>query len=123
MLTRRASRFGVTGVATTGVHVIVAVVMIKLVSPSQSLANGVAFVLATVFSYVVNTSWSFSAQLRAQTFIRYSFAACVGFGLSVLVSALNQAVGWNYPMGIGLVLCIVPPVNFAMHHFWTYKSF
>ena len=43
----------------TGVHMIAALTTIKIISPSQPLANGVAFVCSTTFSYFVNTLWSF----------------------------------------------------------------
>jgi putative flippase GtrA len=121
MLIRRAWRFSVTGIATTGVHMIVAIAIIEIISPSQSLANGVAFLLATAFSYFVNTLWSFSARLHGKNLTRYLVTAFVGFCVAIVVSSLAQSAGWNYLIGILLVSCAVPPVNFAMHNFWTYR--
>jgi putative flippase GtrA len=121
MLAKRALRFSVTGFVTTGVHIIVALAMIKIICPSQSLANGVAFVFATSFSYIVNTLWSFSAQLHGENLAKYMAAAFLGLCVAIAVSGCAQVAGLNYFMGILLVSCAVPPVNFAMHHFWTYR--
>lgn len=121
MLKKHAIRFSVTGFVTTGVHVITALAAIKIISPSQSLANGVAYVFSTTFSYFVNTLWSFSAQLHAQNLTRYIATSFVGFCIAIAVSSTAQAAGLHYSMGILLVSCTVPPVSFALHYFWTYR--
>ena len=37
------------------------------------------------------------------------------------MSGAAQYYGLHYWYGIGLVVCIVPPVTFLLHNFWTYK--
>lgn len=122
VLIRRAWRFGATGVATTGVHALVAILMMHYVGPSQTIANGVAFVMATLFSYCVNTAWSFSASMRGKNLWRYSVTAAIGLLLALSVSAISQKLGWHYLVGIILISSVLPPVNFLMHHFWTYND-
>ena len=121
MMLQKAVRFGATGVVTTGVHTVVAVALIEWMSASQVLANAVAFVSATLFSYVVNTLWSFSEELRGRNLFRYAVSACVGLIVATGVSGISQYLGWHYLLGILAVSCVVPPVNFAMHYFWTYR--
>ena len=118
---RRASRFGVTGVLTTLVHIMVAVVMVNGLAATSVQANGTAFVVATVFSYVVNTLWSFSSSLHGRNLLKYCVVAGVGFLVAVSVSKMAELAGLSYLWGTAFVVMTVPPVNFVMHHFWTYR--
>ena len=121
MLIKRAWRFGVTGLATTGVYLIVAVTIIKLVTLSQPFATGVAFVAATAFSYLLNTLWTFTQPLHNKNLLRYTLAALVGLCVALIIAGFAQLTGCNYVTGILMVSCAVPPVNFAMHYLWTYR--
>jgi putative flippase GtrA len=100
---------------------VAALATVKLISPSQPLANGVGFVCATGFSYVVNTLWSFSTTLHGYNLAKYVTIAFAGFCVAIAISTYAQAAGFNYLIGILLVSCAVPPVNFAMHNLWTYR--
>jgi putative flippase GtrA len=60
---KQIKRFIVSGLLVTGLHVLVATVFINLISRVPSLANSVAFIVATTFSYLINTLWSFSKSL------------------------------------------------------------
>src|SRR5690242_19194914 len=121
MLILRTFRFAVTGLATTFIYAIITVCMIKLITQSQPLSSGVAFLFATTFSYLLNTCWTFAKPLHERNLIRYMITTLVGLCMAVVISHLAQISGWNYMIGIFLVSCAVPPINFAMHHFWTYR--
>ena len=54
-LLRRALRFAMTGLLVTAVHVVAAVLFVHLILANPPLANGFAFVVATVVSYLINT--------------------------------------------------------------------
>jgi putative flippase GtrA len=118
---QRLARFAVTGVGSTLVHTGVALLLINVMARTPPLANGVAFCVATIFSYVVNTRWSFSAPLEGQNFRRFITVAAVGFLLAVALAWVAEAVGWPPIAGIGLVVCVVPIVSFILHSVWTYR--
>lgn len=120
-LLRRALRFGITGVGATGVHLAVAVAMVNLVDPSPMLANATAFVVATVFSYLANTLWSFAAPLCGRNLLRYATVVGVGFCVAIGVSGLAEMAGLSYLIGIALVAVALPALSFVMHNFWTYS--
>lgn len=120
-LTRQAQKFVFTGVLVTGIHVIVAVLFIHLVSATQSLANGIAFIVATLFSYFINTLWSFSSVPHRKNLLRFVSVSLLGCGIAVAISGFADFFALNYWLGIGCVLCIVPPVTFFLHKIWTFK--
>jgi putative flippase GtrA len=120
-LTRQAQRFAISGLLVTGLHVLVATCFINFVLDISSLANGVAFVVATAFSYMINTLWSFSSPLHRRNLLRFVLVSLVGCFFAVAVSGTAQYYDLHYMYGIGLVVCTVPPVTFLLHSFWTYR--
>ena len=52
--------------------------MFALFDASPVAANAVAFVIATVFSYLANTLWSFSATVQWSNLIRFLAVAAAG---------------------------------------------
>jgi putative flippase GtrA len=117
---KRAQRFAVSGVLATALHVLVAVTIIRFVVPRPAFANGVAFVIATVFSYVVNTVWSFSSTFRRQNLLRFLTVSAIGCVSAMAISGLVDFYGMPYWIGIICVVAIVPPVTFLLHSYWTY---
>lgn len=122
-LTRRARRFAITGLLVTGLHVLVAAGIINFLLPVPTIANGMAFLVATTFSYMLNTMWSFSSSVKRDNFLRFILVSLVGLFLAVFVSGVAEYSEMHYMFGIGLVACIVPPVTFLLHNFWTYRMF
>ncbi|KAA0996595.1 GtrA family protein [Pseudomonas sp. ANT_J12] len=120
-LIKRALRFAVTGLFVTALHAVVAVLFINFVMPMPPLANGVAFAVATVASYLINTTWSFSARLHGRTLLRFMMVSAAGFLLAMFVAWAAQIAGLNYLLGIGAVALTIPAFTFVLHNFWTYR--
>lgn len=121
LFTRQALRFALSGFLVTGLHVIFATTFIHILLLAPSLANGLAFVVATVFSYLLNTTWSFSSPLHGRTLIRFFVVSAIGLSLAMALSGAAQYYGLHYWYGIVFVVCTVPPVTFLLHNFWTYR--
>lgn len=120
-LIQRGLRFAVTGLFVTALHALVAVLFINYVLAQPPLANGVAFAVATVVSYLINTSWSFSARLHGRSLLRFMTVSGAGFLLAMSVAWAVQMAGFNYLLGIGAVALTIPAFTFVMHNFWTYR--
>ncbi|WP_445179412.1 GtrA family protein [Pseudomonas sp. McL0111] len=120
-LIQRGVRFAVTGVFVTALHALVAVLFINFVAPQPPLANGVAFTVATVVSYLINTTWSFSARLHGRTMLRFMVVSVCGFFLAMFVAWAAQMAGLHYLLGIGAVALTIPAFTFVLHNFWTYR--
>lgn len=118
---QRGLRFAVTGLFVNALHALVAVLFINFVVPQPPLANGVAFAVATVVSYVINTTWSFSARLHGRTLLRFSLVSVCGFFLAMLVAWVAQMAGLHYLLGIVAVAVTIPAFTFVLHNFWTYR--
>jgi putative flippase GtrA len=121
VFTHQAVRFIISGGLVTGLHVIIAATIINIILPVPPIANGVAFVIATAFSYLINTLWSFSRPLHGRNLFRFSVVSFSGLFLTINISGAAQYYGLHYWYGIGLVVCIVTPFTFFVHRFWTYR--
>ncbi|KAI3592647.1 hypothetical protein D9X30_2384 [Cupriavidus sp. U2] len=117
----RLVRFGVSGVIATGIHVAVATPLIYLLHASQVSANGVAFVVANIASYLLNTLWSFGATPSRDSYVRFLIVSLLGLGLTLAISAGAQALGLGYWAGLAVILSVVPAVTFVLHRAWTYR--
>ena len=114
-------RFSVTGLGATAIHICVAVVAIERLEFVPGLANGVALVMATIFSYVANTYWSFGARSNVLVLTRYWTIASIACFLAVSLSSIADYLHWHYLIGILLVVLVVPVFSFLLHKYWTYN--
>lgn len=119
--TQRILRFSISGLLVTLLHILIASNLIQFASVAPPLANGVAYIVATTFSYIVNTKWSFSNPLHGRNLIRFYTVSVVGLLLTIAISGTAQYFGLYYWYGIALVVCVIPPVTFLLHHCWTYN--
>lgn len=118
----RLFRFGITGLMATAIHVMVAVSLISRLGVPPYVANPIAFVIATGFSYAANTLWSFSSQLSRRTLWPYACVSIFSCLATAAISAAADAAHLDYRIGILLVIMIVTPVNFVLHNVWTYRA-
>ena len=118
----RLLRFGVTGLIATGIHVLVAVTLIAWLRTPPYIANPIAFVTATAFSYATNTLWSFSSRMNHRTLRRYTCVSLFGCVATAAVAGASEAAGLDYRTGILLVITMVTPVTFGLHSRWTYRA-
>ncbi|WP_087722403.1 GtrA family protein [Pandoraea sp. PE-S2T-3] len=115
-------RFGVTGVISTAVHVIVAITLIDGFGVGPVLANATAFCVATPCSYLLNTLWSFSARLHRTSLLRFVGVSLFGLWLTTMIAGGVERLGGNHWLGIIAVVLIVPPATFLLHRLWTYRD-
>jgi len=115
-------RFGITGLVTTGIHVAVAMTLIDRLGALPHVANPIAFLVATSFSYATNTLWSFSHRMSHRTLLRYACVSLFGCLTTAAIAAAAEAMRLDYRIGILLVIALVTPATFALHSLWTYRA-
>ena len=106
----------------TATHVVVAVTLITWLDVLPYIANPIAFLAATGFSYITNTLWSFSTRMSRRTLLRYACVAAFGCLATMAVAAAAEMTHLDYRLGILLVIALVTPTTFTLHSLWTYRS-
>lgn len=133
-------KFGVVGVANTGVDWIVFYILVAtFLSEGKTEAKAIAFLVAMLNSYLFNTIWTFKKEYQSATkvtgsknmksaiFGKFIAVSLVGWGVNVL--AFNQASKsltyslLDKPDLLPLVLASGAAIlwNFFANKFWTYK--
>ncbi|CAM3304527.1 GtrA family protein [Cupriavidus taiwanensis] len=118
----RFTRFVVSGATSTGVHVAITATLVNLLDASPVTANGLAFVSATLCSYLLNTLWSFSSRLHHRTLRRFAGVSLLGLALTVGISWTAQWLGASYWTGLAGVVLTVPMLTYLLHRTWTYRD-
>lgn len=104
----------------TCVHTLVVFFLVKIRGGELGIANAVAFLAATGFSYVANTLWTFETKHSRNTLLRYLVVACIGSFFSYLLATLCTFLGFMWWMSVVLIVAIMPLLTWVAHDKWTY---
>ena len=121
-LSSQGWRFALVGAASTGLHVAVASSLIELAGLDAGAANGIAFTIATLASYLLNSRWTFEARLAFARLVRFAIVAVAGLAVTVGITSAMQRAGYHYLVGIAVVVVVVPIFTFFSHRMWTYRA-
>jgi putative flippase GtrA len=121
LIAKRALRFACSGILVSCLHAAIALALLRFVLTSPALANGAAFVVATVVSYTLNTLWSFSSRPTGKSLRRFLGVSSAGLVLAMTIARLCELLGLADWQGIVAVVLLIPPVTFTLHNVWTYR--
>jgi len=102
-------------------HFLIVIFLFETWNISPVLANAIAFVMATIFSNIANTYWSFQAQLSRRVLVRFWLVALLGLGIAIAISSVAEYAGWHYLIGTFLVVMTTPIISYTLHKNWTYR--
>ena len=114
-------RFAIVGVLNTVLHLVVVAILTQLVGVSQLISNSVAYLVASSFSFIVNSIWSFQAKPHAHRYLRFQVVGLVGLAVCAFFGYLGDVFGWHYVVAVLLSGCVLPLVTFLAHRFYTYS--
>lgn len=116
----RLFRFAIVGGIATCVHLSMAWLVFNWVVRDSTMANIVAFVVANVVSFLLQTLWSFSSKPTLARFVRFCAVSTIGFSTSALVpSIFGRQHLWAPTI---IVVCCIPVFSYIAHARWTYRS-
>ena len=118
----RFTRFCITGVANTLIHIGMVVFLVEALATFPPLANVVAFSVATLFSYLVNTFWSFRSRPSRRSLFRFWIVCLICLVLAFGISWMAEVLGFHYLIGVFSVIAVTVSVGFGLHQFWTYRK-
>lgn len=119
---KRFVRFALVGVGSTALHVAVAWILIAGRDLSPAVANGAAFLAATLFSCVLNTRWTFGAEWSKTGVARFLTVTSAMLMLSMGLARAVDMMGLAPSIGILVIVSVVPIITFALHRTWTYDA-
>jgi len=128
-------KFGLVGVLNTGVDwVVFYLLTASLLANSETIAKAIAFVVAMINSYILNTIWTFRKEYKetvgsggtgkaSAVFAKFAVVSIVGWGLNTFVFDyarfhLDQSklLALIFASGAAILW------NFFINKFWTYRK-
>jgi putative flippase GtrA len=117
-----AVRFGLAGLATTLLHIAIANALFHKWEVNASWATTIAFVFANLFSYVINSLWSFQKRLELATWRRFLSVSLVGWLLTFAIARGVEVAGGHFYLGLLAVIFTVPVASYYLHRMFTFRS-
>ena len=119
-LGRQLIRFFVVGGIAAITYVAVMAIVVDGFGGRVLLGAFLAFVIATLVSFVGNALWSFEARPTRAKAAMFFAVNTVGLGLNMLIAWLLERAGVHYLLISLTVLIVVPLFNFAGHRLITF---
>jgi putative flippase GtrA len=122
-MTGRAFRYGIAGLAATAIYLGVVTALVELGALSPVAAAAVATGVVIVFSYNVNRAWIFPTnRSHLSAFSRFALASGLSIALNTgLMHLAVDVLAWHYWTGLVLATAVVPPTNFLVNQYWSFR--
>jgi putative flippase GtrA len=113
-------RFFLVGLIAALAYVAVMALVVDGLHGRLLLGAFLAFVFATLISFVGNAVWSFGARPTAANAVRFFIVNTVGLLLNLAIAWAMERAGAHYLLVSLVVLIVVPMFNFAGHRLITF---
>jgi putative flippase GtrA len=117
---RQLIRYGLVGIVSTTVHIVMATLLLKFAGLSLVLSNVGAFLSAVFVSYYGNALWSFQAQVEVRSIGKFVGASTITLTLIVLISNWVTQAGVSPYLGILMIAVVVPIIGFILQKIWVF---
>ncbi|WP_312916342.1 GtrA family protein [Stutzerimonas kunmingensis] len=118
----RFVRFACVGVANTLVHLVAVVFLVELVSISAPLANAMAFMIANMGSYFLNSGWTFRRGRSLVGYGRFVLISSAGLVISWGFVLASQVLAQHYLVGVVSSVIVVAVVGYLLNKRFVFNS-
>lgn len=115
--------FAVIGVVNTFMHGGVLVMAVERFNAPVVLANLIAFCVANLFSYFMNSWFTFKSALSVVRYLRFLVASMLSLGFTLLLAWLTDSSGFHYLVGFLLIVVFVPMFSFVVMKLWAFAEY
>jgi putative flippase GtrA len=112
--------FALIGSVNTLVHGGILVLAVETFNADVVFAHLVAFFIANVFSYTMNSKLTFRMPLSLKYYFRFLTASMMALVLTLLLSWIMDCYGIHYLLGYGVIIVLVPLVTFLTLKLWAF---
>lgn len=122
---RRAVRFGLVGVVNTAIDFSLFYLLHYIFSIGYLIANLIAFLTASVNSYLLNRRWTFKSTAVDvhREFFQYTMVLAIGFAINEgTLYYLVSRLGWVPIVAKVGATVLSLSWNFTANRLWTFKT-
>lgn len=114
--------FALIGVANTLIHGGLLIIAVEKLLWALSAAHLLAFAVANVFSYALNSKLTFKVGLSFKAYTRFLLASLLSLVLTLLLATAVEWYGAHYLIGFALIVVLVPLMSFMVMRFWVFSA-
>lgn len=118
---KKIIRFIFAGIIVTLIYIVTGLLLLNIFEVTPVIANGLAFIIANIFSYVIHTLWSFSTEIKKNNFYKFYIVSLCGFLISLVLPAMGENFSIDKSFTVIITSVSIPLFTFLFHHLWTYK--
>lgn len=89
------------------------------ISPTTSAAT--AFVVANIFSYVMNSRFSFQQRTTRSGYARFLGVSLLNLAITVAITYACEVLGFHYLIGLVGVVLTSTVLTFLLHRRFSFK--
>jgi putative flippase GtrA len=119
-------RFGLTGITATVTHFLMLILFTGVAGLRPWLANGSAFCVALLITWVGQKSWVFESENTSSdkfTAVRFLIVALTGLAAnSSIMFACEQFLEDPIVVGFLIATTTVPVLTFILSKFWVFRA-
>ena len=119
---REMALFAVVGITNTLGHGLVLAGAVEFFQLPLLVSHTVAFGVANLFSYVINSHITFRMPLSASRYVRFLTASLVALALTLGIAAAADYLKLDYFYGFAIVVITVPVFSFVVIKFWAFAK-
>lgn len=113
--------FGVIGFLNTLLHGLVLLVSVELLYLPVVVAHSFAFLSANIFSYLLNTRFTFNIPPSIVFYVKFFMGSIASFFLTLMISSVAEWYGLHYWFGFSVIVVCVPALSFLLMKFWIFR--
>jgi putative flippase GtrA len=114
-------RFSLVGNLNTILHTATIGLVVNVFALSQLISNAVAYVVASSFSFVINSVCSLEVKPHLYRYSRFELVALLRLAASAILGRMGDILRWLYAITIFLTALIVPFISFLVHRRYTFS--
>lgn len=113
-------KYFMVGGLSTLIHFLVASLYIFYLNDSLFVSNIIAFFIAYIFSYLMQSKFVFNQSITKQKAIKYFI---VQFGALLFAISISNIIDkYNSYIQTLFVIILMPLITYIIHKFWTFKG-
>jgi putative flippase GtrA len=109
-------RFGIVGVAATGLQYLIYWILIHWIGPSASMTIGYA--ISFVFNFIASTHYTFKVKASPKHGLGFAFSHLINYLLQIVTLNLFLYLGVSKQLAPVPMFCVCVPVNFLLVRFF-----
>lgn len=114
--------FGLIGILNTFIHSSAVIISVEFFSINPIIGNIIAFFIANVFSFSMNSKYTFKVSYTWTRYMKFLIASQVSLILTILFASLAEYMRWHYLVGLLLVIFIAPLLTFLVQKTFVFNS-